>query len=173
MGCSSHKKGSNNYREDVRAESSVEGAQKFYYTDLQIVSETKPIGECADEKKLTERVEQEPKVMLNDANELDGPGAFHHYVANVSMQVMGFDLSKYVFTALDGYVPKEVPFKIRLRRLPGLILELQILDQTVSMKLRDTPVYSFTANETRGECKIEHHINVFGEHTGFYKPAVH
>lgn len=171
LSCSQRSASAQAGRDDRRAESSIEGAQKFYYTDLQIVSETKPMGQCSDDKKLSDRVETEPSVMLNSENELEGPGVYRQHIENVSLQVMGFDQARYVFTALDGSVPSSVPFGIRLRRLPGLILELKYLDQSVNMRLRDTPVYSFTATEVRGDCKFEHHVNVFGEHTGFYLPA--
>jgi hypothetical protein len=146
---------------------------KFYYADLQILTETSLEGECADEKKMNEDLHLDPLVSLNEKSELELAKAaqFKYFATNVNLDVIGFDSAKYSYSCLDGIVPKAIPFGFHVRRTPGQILELKFLDQTVEMKLLTTPNYSFSATEKRGDCVIKHNVNVFAEKVGYFRKA--
>ena len=108
---------------------------------------------------------------LTDKDQLRlGPGEdFKYFASNVAVELIGFDSGKYVFSVLDGIVPKTVPFEMRVRRTPGQVLELHFLDAVIPMKLLTTPIYTFSATEKRGACTIKHNVNVFAERVGYFK----
>ncbi len=153
---------------------SAEAPLKYYYSDLQIVTQTEVDGTCVGEKAIREEYVEQPKTILNEMNQLElplGPESFRYFSVGVSFQTTGYDSIRYTFTALDGVVPSKVRWLERLIRKPGNILEFKYLDHTVSMVLQTTPVYSFTANENRDGCTIIHHVNVFGDRTSYYPRA--
>lgn len=144
-----------------------------YFSDVQILVETKPEETCADSNKIVEVSTLPFRASLNEMNEIlsEPKDLFKSFVVNVTLEIIGFDSGKYTFTAPDGMIPARVPFQMKLRRTPGNVLELRYLDQVVPMKLLTTPIYTFTATETRGDCKIAHHVNVFSERAGYFKKA--
>lgn len=148
-----------------------EAATKFYFAEVQILSETSPEGDCPESFRMNENLHQEPRVKLDELGELDSQDAldFKYFAAQVNLELMGFDSSKYSFSVIDGVVPKSIPFGLKLRRTPGQVLELKFLSEVLSMKLLSTPVYTLSAVEKRGPCTIKHNINIFAERVGYFK----
>jgi hypothetical protein len=151
----------------------LEAPTKFYFSDLQMLTETAAEGICPEDQKISGQYIEDWKASLNDESEIEIHTSkdFKFFNVNVTVEVMGFDAAKYSFSALDGVVPGKVPFKMRLRRTPGHVLELEFLDQIVPMKLLTTPIYTFSATEKRGSCTIKHNVNVFTEKVGYFKRA--
>ncbi len=144
---------------------------RFYFSELQILTETAPESGCTEEQKKRDDLHEEWKIWLDEAGSLAASEDFKYFGVNVTLESMGFDASKYYFSVLDGRMPKLNPFNIRLRRTPGQILELTFLDQVVPMKLLTTPIYTFSATEKRGDCVIKHNVNVFTEKVGYFKKS--
>ena len=147
--------------------------RKLFFADIHIVAEVKPEGTCADEHRITERVEEGFKVELTEDKRLLrklGKKSVDYYALNVVFQKLNFDTGRYQFSVLDGVVPDMAPHKFRIRRRPGNILDLYYLDQVFNIQLNQSPVYSFTAKETRGKCELTHTLNVFTEKNGYYLP---
>lgn len=144
-----------------------------YFSQLQILTETTPEGSCADDMKITTQSLEPFKAHLSSEKEIQMvQGAdFKFFIVNAKLEVIGFDSAKYAFTAIDGKVPDQIPFGIKLRRTPGHVLEIQFLDQIVQMKLLTTPIYMFSAIERRGSCTVKHNVNVFTEQVGYYKKS--
>lgn len=144
---------------------------RYFYTDLQIVTETTVEGKCPEEKRHTTGHEENSKIGLDNENRLKGEQPVRLFGANVTMQAIGFDLARYVFSSVDGSIPEKIPFGFKLARRPGGLLEMQFLNQTIQMRLINNPIYSFVAEEKRGDCTIKHNVNVFAEKAGFYRAA--
>jgi hypothetical protein len=171
--CSTHSRRGGNYGDNGDPSYSQE-IQKYYYADVQIVDETIPEGNCAESLKLSDQKDSPSTISLNDRNEIELHPSIKNlrlFGANVALQVMGFDQAHYSFSVIDQSVPIPLPFKFHLKRIPGNLLELQFLDQVVEMKLTATPIYTFSATEQRKDCKLIHHVNVFGEKPGYYPLA--
>lgn len=149
------------------------GPAKFYYADLQILTETSVDERCSEDVRVTEDLHLKPFVRLNEQDEIQlSEGMdFKYFATNVNLEVIGFDQSKYSFSSVDGIVPRSIPFGLRLRRTPGQILELRFLDQVIEMKLLTAPIYTFSATEKRGQCTVTHNVNVFTEKVGYFKKA--
>lgn len=147
--------------------------RKLFFADVHIVAEVKPEGSCADELRIAERVEEGFRVELNDEKQLvrkAGRKSVEYYALNVVFQKIGFDTARYQFSALDGVLPESAPHKMRMRRHPGNVLEIYYLDEVFKIQLNQSPVYSFTAKESRGKCTLIHALNVFAENNGYYLP---
>ncbi|MBN8554507.1 MAG: hypothetical protein J0L93_03605 [Deltaproteobacteria bacterium] len=158
----------------MKGEHEALGDAKYYFSDIQIVSETIPEGSCSDDLKLTAQVDEPFKVEINENKELavnTKSKKVNLYGANITLQVMGFDQAQYTFSAIDQMIPESIPFGMKLKRIPGNMLLLTFLDQNVEMKLQATPIYTFSATEQRKDCKLVHHVNVFGEKAGYYPLA--
>lgn len=146
----------------------------FLYSDLQIVTETVPSGNCPETMRLTERREWPRRITLNERFRLekaDEQTEMKSSAIHTTLQVMGFDSAQYVFDSIDGEIPSEVPFGIKMWRLPGAILQMRFLDQRFQVGLKTAPVFSFSASEKRGLCALTHHVNIFADRAGFYRMA--
>lgn len=158
-----------------QASASSEAPDKYYYSDLQVLTETVVDGTCPEDKRLTDEVQIDSPIHLNDKLKIEGydqkkvPARL--FFVNVNLQAIGFDRAKFSFMAVDGKVPLKIPFGMHFKRTPGNVLEMTFLDQVQKMNLKQVPVYTFSATEKRENCTLIHNVNVFSERTGYYRLA--
>jgi len=142
----------------------------FFYADVQIITKTTPEGKCDKSKSIEERIAQGKQVIIGKDGKLKinvgRTGLDSAY--NVSIQGIGFDSSRYDFTALNGKSPKHLPYKLNFKKKPGNIIKIEFLDQSIKMNLDQDTIYTFFATEKRGNCSIKHSVNVFVEQSGVY-----
>lgn len=159
------------------AESSQVSGQKpvkFYFSDIQILVQTNPLSKCEGVKRLTDGRSDEFSTAINSDGKFVrklGPKTVQYYALNVKLQKMGFDEAEYSFSVLDGVVPEWAPHGMRIRRRSGNFLDLYYLGNVFTLQLKQSQVYSFKAVEKRGDCELEHDINIFAENSGFYLPV--
>jgi hypothetical protein len=156
------------------SQSSVQKPMKFYFADLQILVQTNPLSKCDDVKRLSEGRSNEFSAEVNSDGKFVrklGPKTVQYYALNVKLQKMGFDEAQYAFSVLDGVVPEWAPHGMRVRRRSGNFIDLYYLGNVFTLQLKQSQVYSFKAVEKRGNCDLEHDINIFAENSGFYLPV--
>jgi hypothetical protein len=142
----------------------------FFYADVQVITETLPQGECSKEKSVVERIEEGQRVSIGEDGKikLNVSRTNIDSAFNVSIQGIGFDASRYDFTALNGQRPKHIPYQLNFRKRPGNVVDIEFYDASVRMNLDADTIYSFGATEKRADCTIQHTVNVFVERSGVY-----
>ncbi len=157
-------------KKSEESDSVLNTQKRVYFAEIQIVTETSLQSACSSENKLTNQLNEPDKLSLNPSQKLVTDEGIHveKFAAHITLQAIGFDRSRYAFTVIDGKADTTPPFGLSVRQRPGSILELRFLDQVISMKPREAPVYTFSATELRGSCEILHQVNVFAEPAGYF-----
>jgi len=143
---------------------------RFYYSAVQILTETVKGSDCKVEQSLTEKKENDYVVVIDETGAPQFPSGRipFYYVLNLNIQAIGFDNSVYRFSVTDGIVPKEAPYGLKIRRRPGNIIQMEYLDKVIDMNFKSIPIYTFIASEKRGACTIAHNVNLFTEKSGYH-----
>jgi len=142
-----------------------------YFAKIQILSEVVAIQGCSGAESLNTVVDEDPVAQLSQDNEIQFLGSKPTSLDSVflvQLSSLGFDQTKYQVSLVNGKSVSPLPYSVSLQALPNNEVELRYLDQSVRLQLNTTPVYTFSAEETRGDCVLQHNINVFGESAGRY-----
>ena len=153
--------------------SGARGAQRgkrYYFADLQVITDSALEGPCSEEAPADSFIEEPWRIQLEGRHLIKmSPGlSIRSHAINVNLQSMGRQQLRRSFSVIDGRVPADVPFGLRLRQRSRGVVELSFLDQVVTLRLGSVPNSQFTATELRGGCAIHHRVSVFGTNVGFY-----
>ena len=142
---------------------------RFLFTEIHILAETKPETSCDESQRLLGEHQKPFEIELTTTKRLSTSQRLNRLSANLDIEMIGYDSARYGQSIIDPVLPAQFPFSLSLTRLQGSALQLNYLDQVITVRLSGAPVYSFSAKEVRGECVILHNVNVFTENGGFYE----
>lgn len=142
---------------------------RFLFTEIHILTETKPETSCSESQRLLGEHQKPFEIELTPSKRLSTSHKLNRLSANVDLEMIGYDSARYGQSVIDRSLPAQFPFALTLSRLQGSAVQLNYLDQIITVRLSGAPVYSFSAKEVRGECVIIHNVNVFTENGGFYE----
>lgn len=187
IGCSSHKierpiAGQSDLAKDsldntktparMKRETQVVGnLSNPYFAGIQILSEVVQKEGCTDAQSLQNMIEEDPVAELSATNQIrlhTNSDSKISSIFNIQLRSLGFDHLRYKLSLVNGSSDTSLPYSISLQALPNGEVEFQYLDQSIRLELNRTPVYTLTAEEKRGDCILQHNVNIFGEKAGRY-----
>ncbi len=169
----------NKISEDVSSESSSDEEiagrvrnEEVFYSEITILVETVADMTCKDNVIAQSVSSQQPRsVVIDEAERLASTLSVDRSAINVTIEFMGLDSGRIERSLVDHGSLKEGDKHFLFRRRPGLGLELSYLGERLLLRGDATPVYSFSARETRSGCAVTHNVNVFQDRTGLFKRA--
>lgn len=146
-------------------------SSKAYFAKIQILSETLRGPGCEESQKKFEEVMTSFMGKVADDGHLSleaNTNVNVHSLLNVELRTIGFDEMRFQASFLNGKPNIETPYNLAFSVRPNNIVQMRYLDKTAELRLDNTPVYTFTATESRGVCEITHNVNLFAEDSGRY-----